>query len=269
VSDLRANVIALLRKELGDEAAAGFPRLKRIPYTHIIWFLDYFAALPPGEQGPLLDALARFGARSVLREGGPRELQELEAQYPAFARFRAERNEMGGRPGFRYTDVKMQSMIARDTQSGGLALLVNRLEPTALARHPRPDLLPDMSHLKPPKPAALRKLAEAALAGLFPAQKTNLGAGSWKYAGPFEGSELTVWLDLGSRLGQLVYGVSVANPAHAVRFVRVSHEALWGAHLGWDYLTEENAERCVRFLPELVAYLARLAGRLNAAAGSA
>ncbi len=269
MSDLRANVVALLRNELGEEAAAGFPRLRRTPYTHIIWFLDYFAALPPGEQGPLLDALARFGARSVLREGGPQDLQELDVRYPAFARFRSERERMGGRSGLRYTDVKMQSMIAKDTQSGGLALLVNRLEPTALARQPRPDLLPDLSHLKPPKPAALRKLAEAALAELFAAKKTSLGANSWKYVGPLEGSELTVWLDFGSRLGQIVYGVSVANPAHAVRFVRVSYEALWGAHLGWDYLTEENAERCVRFLPEQVAHLARLAGRVNAAAGGA
>jgi hypothetical protein len=268
MSDLRANVLALLRKELADEAADGFPRLRRIPYTHIIWFLDYFAALAPGEQGPLLDGLARFGARAVLRDGGPKELQELEGQYPAFARFRAEQERMRGWSGHRYTDVKTQCMVARDTQSGGLAVLVNRLEPAALARQPRPDLLPDLSYLKSPKAAALRKLAEAALAQLYAPKKTSLGDNSWKYFGPFEGSELTVWLDLGSRLGQLVYGVSVANPAHAVRLIRVSYEALWGAHLGWDYLTEENAERSVQFLPELIAYLAQLADRLNGAANS-
>src|SRR5260370_10812475 len=155
------------------------------------------------------------------------------------------RDEMGYGTGCRYTDVKMMSMVARDAEYGGLEGWVKKLGPSALARQPRTDLLPDLSHLKAPKAPALRKLVEAALAKLFAPKKTSLGASTWKYVGPFDGTEVTVWVDLGSRLGQLVYGVSVANPAHAVPFSRVSYEALWGAPLGWDYLTEENVERSI------------------------
>ena len=42
VSDQQARVIALLRADFAQEAAAGFPRLKRIPYTAIFSLLDYF-----------------------------------------------------------------------------------------------------------------------------------------------------------------------------------------------------------------------------------
>jgi len=41
---------AFLRDELRAEADAGFPRLRRAPQTKIIQFLDYFAALSPGER---------------------------------------------------------------------------------------------------------------------------------------------------------------------------------------------------------------------------
>ena len=32
----------------------------------------------------------------------------------------------------------------------------------------------------------------------------------------------------------------------------------------WDYITEENAERCVKFLAEQVAYLANLGQQFHA-----
>jgi hypothetical protein len=32
---------------------------------------------------------------------------------------------------------------------------------------------------------------------------------------------------------------------------------------GWDQLTEENAERCIDYLPELVDYLAQFTKRIN------
>jgi hypothetical protein len=55
MSDLQSNVLALLRTAHQEEAAAGFPRLKRIPQTNIIWRLDYFSTLDAAEQDALLD----------------------------------------------------------------------------------------------------------------------------------------------------------------------------------------------------------------------
>src|SRR3982751_6912634 len=52
------DLVIFLRNELAAEADAGFPRLRRIPQTKIIQFLDYFAASNAGERSALLDALA-------------------------------------------------------------------------------------------------------------------------------------------------------------------------------------------------------------------
>src|SRR5437762_1566857 len=59
--DLLSNIAALVREELDQEAAAGFPKLTRIPSTGVIRLLDYLASLPPAEHAPLRDALARLG----------------------------------------------------------------------------------------------------------------------------------------------------------------------------------------------------------------
>jgi hypothetical protein len=77
------------------------------------------------------------------------------------------------------------------------------------------------------------------------------------------GSKITVWVDFNSRLGQLVYGVSVINGEHTIKFSRLFYERLWDANLGWDYLTEENAARSIDLLVELVVYLTNLADRVN------
>jgi hypothetical protein len=116
----------------------------------------------------------------------------------------------------------------------------------------------------------LRKLVDAALKRLFAPKKETLGRGEHKYSGLLENSMVTVWVDLGSTFaGQLRYGVSVANDKHSVKPFRLSYESLWCQHGGWDYLTEENAERAIDLLPELVTYLATLVDRVNALADRA
>lgn len=269
MSDLRSTVTAFLRADLGAEAAAAFPRLRRVPSTDVIWFLDYFAGQERAEREALLDGLAGLGALAFFpREAGPREVQELEGRHPAFARFRAPRNRMGYKGGTRYTDVKMLNMDRgmRDINYYHPDWVKNA---SPLAFEPRPDLLPDLSALKPAKAPLLRKLVDAALARRFAPQKEKLAGGSCKYSGPYGDGRLTVWVDFGARFtGQLVYGVSMAKAGYQVPVMRVSYERLWDANLGWDYLTEENAPRSIDFLAEQVANLADLADRLNAAAAA-
>ena len=70
MSDSHRNAVTLLWAELADEAASGFHRLRRIPQTDIIWFLDYFAGLSRADQDVLLDSLAESAAMAFdpLRE---------------------------------------------------------------------------------------------------------------------------------------------------------------------------------------------------------
>jgi hypothetical protein len=264
VSDLRANVEALLRAGLAEEAAAGFPRLTRIPYTDIIWFLDYYDGLAAAERTALLDALARAGAWFFF----PRQSSREPEMDPVLMHFRETIGRPGGKGGTRYTDVKMLCMDPSLREPGGYHESW-RQHFTALHFRPRADLLPDLSHLKAAKAPLLRKLVNAALTRLFAPKKEKQPGGACKYVGPYGNGELTVWVDFGSMLGQLRYEVSLKNAAYPLPAARLCYERFWGAHLGWDYLTEENAARSIDFFAEQVVYLAKLVDRVNGLANGA
>lgn len=55
--DSRARVADWLRNEFTREQSEGFPRLKRIPDTRVIRFLDHFADLDPAGQSALVATL--------------------------------------------------------------------------------------------------------------------------------------------------------------------------------------------------------------------
>lgn len=262
MADNRFRVIALLRSDFAAEASAGFPRLKRIPCTYFIRFLDYFASLDPAAQDALLDGMARFGSAVFFPTAGRADYEE-RTQHPALQRFDTMLKSLDFNGGYRYVDVRSLSMVARIEEFGGLDGWIKTRGFSGLAVQPREDLLPDLRHLQPVKPTALRKLVDAAFQKLFAARKSRSAGGHWQYTGSLGENPLTLWLDFGSQLGQLRYGVTVDNPAHTIKVVRVSYESLWLHHLGWDYLTEENAGRSIDFLAEQVVHVARLADRIN------
>jgi hypothetical protein len=258
VPDLRSKVVALMRAELAQEAAAGFPRLSRIPQTDIIWFLDYFGGLSVADRESLLDALAVASAPSFF----PQRAGAAQETHPAIARLRETRTRPGSKGGTRYTSVKMMSMDPSFREPRGYHQTWQQ-NFTALNFQPRADLLPDLSQLKAAKAPLVRKLVNASMARLFAANKENQPGGACNYVGHFNNSNLTVWVDFGSMLGQLRYGVSLRNAAYKLPVSRLSYERFWDAHLGWDYLTDENAPRSVDFFAEQVVYLAGVAERLN------
>jgi hypothetical protein len=175
MSDLQSRVVDLLRGELAAEATSGFPRLQRIPYTDIIWFLDYFAAIPGGEREDLLDGLAGWGAMAFFpMQYTAQDVQQLEKQHPAWARFRGGRNQPGYKGGYRYTDVKFLSMVPKIPELGGIEGWLKNF--SGLALQPRQDLLPALDCLEPIKAAALRKLLlMAPLLSYSPKRKTSAG----------------------------------------------------------------------------------------------
>jgi hypothetical protein len=259
VPDSSSNIIRLLRAELATEAAAGFPRLKRIPQTKTIQFLDYYAGLEAPSASALLDALA-VRAESSLFPGRDR----IAPRPPAFDRYWDETNRPGPLSGgYRYCDVKFLSMVPHVPEFGGYDGWINSCGFTGLCLEPRADLLPSLDALKPAKTPLLRKLIDAALKKYgFALQK---GSAERKYVAD---TGDTISIDLGSSvMGQLRYGMTVNRPTHTLPIWRWSYEqTLWSLVGGWDYLTEENAERCIALLPELADYFAGLADRLNGVA---
>jgi hypothetical protein len=270
--DQQARVIALLRADFAAEAAAGFPRLKRMPHTAIFSLLDYYASLDAGEQQSLLDGLAWFGSAAFFPTDGPTgqaRVAEMQA-HPGFGPYYRTMNSSSEfRTGLRYADVKMVVGMSRCQEirdAGGLESYYRNLGVSDQALQPRSDFLPDKNNIRPAKAPLLRKLADAVLKPRLP-EKEKHGGGNFLYTGPLGSGVASVWVDFGSSfMGQLRYGVSVTNTPHTVRMRRLSFESLWCQHGGWDYLTEENAERCLALLPELIDYLVRLADRINDAA---
>ena len=258
------NVIALLRAELEKEAASGFPRLRRIPQTDIIWFLDYFAGLAAAECEALLDALADSAAMAF----GPPTKPALNARGtvdvpPGLAQMIEARQRPGGKGGTRYMDMKM--LCADPSMRDPAAYHPSwRVHLTELHFQPRPDLLPSLDHLKAGKAPLLRKLVNAVFPKTLGWQKEKQPGGVVKCIGRCGKYEASVMVDFGGMLSQLGYTVTLRNPEdQSFVFVQLSYERLWGTSGRWDYLTEENAPRCIDFFAEQIAYLADLGERVN------
>ena len=58
MTDGRAVLVGWLRNEFAEERRTGFARLKRVPDTQVIRFLDHFASLNAVEQLELTAVLA-------------------------------------------------------------------------------------------------------------------------------------------------------------------------------------------------------------------
>jgi hypothetical protein len=268
MSDQQAKIIALLRAEFAEEAAAGFPRLKRIPHTSIFSLLDYYDSLNNAQHQALLDGLARFGSDLFFpreAKAGQARVAEMEA-HPGFGPYYKSMNSSPAfRTGLRYTDVKMLVAMSKCKEvqdEGGIEGFYANRATSNLAMQPRSDLLPDKSDIRPAKSPLLRKIVDAVLKPLLP-EKEKQGGGNFLYSGPLGSGEADVAVDFGSIMGQLRYGVSVTNTPHTIPMRLLYFEALWFQHGGWDYLTEENAERSIALMPELIQYLVRLADRIN------
>ena len=89
--------------------------------------------------------------------------------------------------------------------------------------------------------------------------------GFWRYEGMLAESSLKVLIRYSGRMGrpQLQYGVQVQGKGRAITAPNLCFESVLGVGFGrWDYLTQENAERSVGLLGELVEHVARLPERL-------
>jgi hypothetical protein len=158
VASKQADFVSLIWGEFAAETAGGFPRLKRCPQTKVIQFLDYYASLDEQEQSDLLDALAVRG-ESMLFPGRDR----LAPFPPAFDRYwKAATTPSPFIGGYRYTDVKMLSMIPNVAEYGGYEGWIKTSGASGRALEPRADLLRSIDSLVPAKAPLLRKPADAA-----------------------------------------------------------------------------------------------------------
>jgi len=80
----RDNLINWLRGEFAEEQCGGFERLKRIPDTHVIRFLDHFASLNAVEQSDLKLVLAEWSSYRFAELAIPKKISEKFSRATAF-----------------------------------------------------------------------------------------------------------------------------------------------------------------------------------------
>ena len=263
--DLLSSIEALVREELGREAAAGFPKLTRIPSIGVIRFLDYFASLPQAEHTPLLDALARLGAMHFF----PSPLiakahEQVRTTNPALFRMGAAMKSPVFIFGLRYEGLRMSKAILNDPES----LAHMKQTRSTLDFQPRDDppkeLVsdPDIRHVQTAKAPLLRKLLNQSLTTLLGVKAVKQPGGDIVYDGSVRGTPLKVRITFSNLYAQMHYAVTAKIHARNILAQQLTYETLWGTNTGWDYLTEENAARSIDLLSELLAILAGFMERI-------
>jgi hypothetical protein len=262
ISQQRLDDIAeLLRGVLVAEAAAEFPRLSQCPSSDSIKFLDYVATLSAPDRGALHRALARLQVGrfftfipSVL--ASTRELAETD---PALRRRHAALQSRPFGVGLRYSGLRMTQAMLNDPEAIGMHEQSRARLDFVPRDDPPPHLLPDpdFTRARAAKAPLLRKLIDPALKRLFATEKTKQG-GITVHSGVFEGTPVNVGIDYAARGYQMRYTIHVPDETKTIFTRQLTYEQLWSAANGWDYLTEENAERSVALLCDFIARAVRV-----------
>jgi hypothetical protein len=169
--------------------------------------------------------------------------------------------------GLRYTGVNLLAGLANDPNHGGLPGWLQQRGITGLAAQAPELLVRDIGELVPVKVPTLRRLVKSAFAQLFAPTARDIGSETWFYEGRLGKSALKVVIRYSGKMGrpQLDYQVQVRGKERALSAPKLCFESVLGVGFGrWDYLTQENAERSVGLLCELVEYVAGLPERLPA-----
>jgi hypothetical protein len=245
-----------LRNEFVAEQESGFSRLKRVPDSRVIHFLDHFTSLNPAQQSEITTILAEWSSHHVMGTPLPHSTYTQFIQATTFPNYAT---------GIRYMGVNLLAGLANSVSNGDLAGWFQAQGVIGLALTPAATLLRDMADLVPVKIPTLRRLVKHAFNSHFALTPHELGDGIWAYEGTYAASALSVRIRYSGRMGrpQLQYEVTVRGSGKGVTAPNICFESILGVGLGcWDYLTRENAERSVGLLCELIEYVALLPGRL-------
>jgi hypothetical protein len=256
MADSAATLAAWVRTEFAEEERSGFARLKRVPDTQVIRFLDHIASLNDADRSELISVLAEWSSYHLSADRIP---------HATYERFVRATSYPGRAEGLRYTGVNLLAGLAKVDAHGGLAGWFQSRGVTGLAMQPPEPLLRDVADLVPAKPATLRRLVQKVFDPLFAPTIRDIGSETWWYEGTLGPSPLRVEIRYSGRMGrpQLDYQVHFRGDNRTITSPNLCFESVLGVGFGrWDYLTKANAESSVQLLGELIAYVAALPDRL-------
>lgn len=260
MTDSRTTLAGWLQSQFTEEKSTGFARLRRVPDTHVIRFLDHFESLNEVEQTHLASVLAEFASYPLSGTPAPQAVLET------FTRATAIPGRSGG---LRYTNVNLLAGLKKE--HGDLLKWFQGRGISGAAMQLPELLVGDVSELVPAKPASLRRLVQTRFAQRFAAHARDMRSEIWCYDGAAGESSVRVTVRYSGRMTrpQLDYQVQVWPPNRTTATRPLCFESVFGVgHGQWDYLTKANAERCVELLGELVEYLVKLVERLLVSEGA-
>jgi hypothetical protein len=232
--DWRAGVAAIIRHDLAEEAAAGFPLIRRFPNSETACVPGCFSRLSQADREILLDALAHYSSVKWSHE----IVREKKA-HPVLGPFLAKQPSYP--PGDWYGGRPKKSLLKRT--------VVERLTPAGFVQRKRESNWPaDIVRFSHPDPSFEGHLTIGFDPG-FPRQM-DFGFRDWMRADlirQFEplGSREFIPIMLSLSYDHLWHGAGTNNP------------------VCWDVITVENLEDTVSVLVEALERLATLARRIN------
>jgi hypothetical protein len=250
---VQADIHDFVATEFANEQRSAFARMRRIPDTRVVKFLEYFGDLSPSKQRALIDALARnalfyFFPASEL---GP---NMYESENPAYRRYL---DGIAKIEGFQYMNARSLKSLSSNYRNPRFRPLFPHLPRSLLSR---------AEAIEPLKAAETRKYVKKGLSQLFGFKVSNLGGGVWLYEGGIADSEIELEIDYAGSSAQLRYSICVRCSARSIvlgSYAAFNYEKLFGiAHGDWNYLTGQNIERSIELLGELITYIAELPRRL-------
>jgi hypothetical protein len=232
--ELRSRVAALIRSDLAEESAAGFPLLSRFPNSETAAIPGFVSALSTAERESMLDALALY---ATLRWDHKQNLEKRNN--PAIPRL--------GRPQPRYPDNDWYG--GRPKKTALKRAVADKLAAAGLLQRKRESGTPDWQEFVHPDAAFPGTLGISFDPG-FPRQ-LDYGYRNW-----LRPELLSRFPPLGPR--DIIPAITCLN-----------YEVLWrceatSAAICWDVITEANLAEALDVLVEALERLYRLAARINA-----
>lgn len=255
MADLQ-HIHRVLRTELEREAAAGFPRLSRVPDTHVRHYVDYYRSLDGTRQAALIDASTLWGTNTLAGSiiGGRTvdgiDVQSVMRSNQAWTDWFAELANGASRDPHWYTSVPLLRLYRAE---GTMRRKAGEVPPTEWDRT-MDEYACSINGAKAP---ALRKLVRALFEDRFKGRAVKGGGGDWMYEGEVQGLRVSMSIDWGGRYAQLRYGLTLETATDTIHLGRGFEGALGVGHGKWDFLTEENAVESIALLGDLIEDVAQ------------
>lgn len=234
-----AIILNLAQKKWDDEKTSDFSTLRRIPSTSVRRFLAFYRSLTPADRARWTNLRLKHLPFLFLTNWKFEYCQEDKQ----WLRQRADEivGHFWGWKTWGLRDLKGAIGFAK---SNRYSINIDWIPSKAVKW---------LQNTPTAKANLLRRLIKPALKEEFGLSAENRGGGEWGYGRSDENGSILISIDFGSMGSQLRYDVNIQNKKLHVEAKRLTFETIMGVTCtGWNWITEDDADKCVLLLIELI-----------------